>query len=408
MSVFTRQAFTMSALPTPSSSQPPSQAPSRRPSFTYPASGTITPATDPHIVTIDVESVLFDMDGTLINSSPAVVEAWQLFAQTYPLDLDDILRSAHGMRTIDVLKRWCKLEDPEVLEKEVVRFETAILNAAEEIGKSSGKSGIEVLPGVKKLLDDLSADKHLRDGEEKWAICTSSTYFYAGKAIPIAGLTTPKVFVTADSVTRGKPFPDPYLLGASRCNASPFGSLVVEDAPTGIRSGKASGARVLATCTSHTRAELEKERPDFLVEDLSHVTASWNSETNSFQLIIEQPIDRQTPRATPDVTPVVTPAGSRANSFSGGRLGGMYRGSDELTGNDSVVGSPVPSRPGSPGPGPTSGVDGEVKDESEGARSELERRPSIPGPQTFTLEGLKRALAGNAQKKSRGELSMDD
>lgn len=49
-----------------------------------------------------------------------------------------------------------------------------------------------------------------------------ATYFYAGKAIPIAGLPTPKVFVTADSVTRGKPFPDPYLLGASGCNASPF------------------------------------------------------------------------------------------------------------------------------------------------------------------------------------------
>src|SRR4051812_29122242 len=97
----------------------------------------------------------------------------------------------------------------------------------------------------------------------------TATFFYASKAIPTAGLTTPKVFVTADSVTRGKPFPDPYLLGAKGCEASIFESLVVEDAPTGIRSGKASGARVLATCTSHTAEELEKERPDFLVKDLS-------------------------------------------------------------------------------------------------------------------------------------------
>jgi glycerol 3-phosphatase-1 len=81
------------------------------------------------------------------------------------------------MRTIDVLKRWCKLSDPEVLASEVIRFETAILNAAEEIGKISGKSGIEVLPGVAKLLDDLSADKELRGGEEKWAICTSCRSF---------------------------------------------------------------------------------------------------------------------------------------------------------------------------------------------------------------------------------------
>jgi hypothetical protein len=81
------------------------------------------------------------------------------------------------MRTIDVLKKWCHISDPETLEKEVVRFETAILDAAEEIGKKNpGASGIEVLPGVKKLLDDLSADKEKRGDEEKWAICTSCEF----------------------------------------------------------------------------------------------------------------------------------------------------------------------------------------------------------------------------------------
>ena len=80
------------------------------------------------------------------------------------------------MRTIDVLKKWCHITDPELLEKEVVRFETAILDAAEEIAKSGGDStGIEVLPGVRKLLDDLSSEKDARGGEEKWAICTSCT-----------------------------------------------------------------------------------------------------------------------------------------------------------------------------------------------------------------------------------------
>jgi HAD superfamily hydrolase (TIGR01509 family) len=365
----------------------------------------MTPAVDPHIVEINVESVLFDMDGTLINSSPAVVKAWQLFAESYPLDLDDILHSAHGMRTIDVLKKWCGITDPELIEKEVVRFETAILNAAEEIGRSSGKSGIEVLPGVAKLLDDLSSEKDKRGGEEKWAICTSSTHFYAGKAIPIAGLPTPKIFVTADSVTRGKPFPDPYLLGASGCNASPFESLVVEDAPTGIRSGKASGARVLATCTSHDRAALEKERPDFLVEDLSHVQAAWDADTQTFKLIIEQPVDRVDPRATPDVTPVVTPAGSRMNSFSGGAVprmqafnNGPYKGSDDLTGNDSVVGTPAGSRPGSP-----PAVDDVTK---QLGNASLQRKPSLKD-QGVTLESFKKALAGNAAKK-RSELNMED
>ena len=80
------------------------------------------------------------------------------------------------MRTIDVLKKWCHITDPEILEKEVVRFETAILEAAEQIGRESGEaggSGIQVLPGVANLLDELSSEKDKRGGEEKWAICTS-------------------------------------------------------------------------------------------------------------------------------------------------------------------------------------------------------------------------------------------
>nr|ODN79084.1 phosphatase [Cryptococcus depauperatus CBS 7841] len=409
MSVFTKSAFTMSALPSPNTSQPPSAAPSRRGSFASGiASGQLTPVTDPHIVSINVDSVLFDMDGTLIKSSEAVVKAWELFAEKYPLDLEDILKSAHGMRTIDVLKKWCKITDPEVLASEVVRFETAILESAEAMAQSSGQAGIVVLPGVSKLLADLGADAaEKRNGEEKWAICTSSTYFYAGKAIPIAGLPIPKVFVTADSVTRGKPFPDPYLLGASRCNASPFESIVVEDAPTGIRSGKASGALVLATCTSHDREELEKERPDFLVEDLSHVQASWDSTTNTFNLIIEQPVDRYTPQPTPDVTPVITPAMSRQNSFSG--VGQEWlsvrntqptlKSSDQLTGNDSVVGSPAVSRPGSP------------TAEEKRVEMEFHRRTSQSGQGGVTLDAFRKALAGNAARRraqSRGELEQDN
>lgn len=171
-------------------------------------------------------------------------------------------------------------------------------------------------------------------------------------------------------------------------------ALVVEDAPTGIRSGKASGARVLATCTSHSRASLEKERPDFLVEDLSHVHASWDEETKTFRLIIEQPVDRREPRATPDVTPVVTPAGSRMNSFSGGvanRLQALnMKGSDELTGNDSVVGSPVPSRPGSPG-----------------EKQQQELVDASQKDQGVTLDAFKKALAGNNAKK-RSEVSMEE
>lgn len=68
----------------------------------------MTPAENPHIVDINVESVLFDMDGTLINSSPAVVKAWTLFSETYPLDLDDILKCESLMMRVRI-EPWLTL-----------------------------------------------------------------------------------------------------------------------------------------------------------------------------------------------------------------------------------------------------------------------------------------------------------
>jgi glycerol-1-phosphatase len=66
------------------------------------------------------------------------------------VDIRYLHPAAHGMRTIDVLRKWCKISDPEVLASEVIRFETAILNAASHAAASGGV-GIEVLPGVAKV-----------------------------------------------------------------------------------------------------------------------------------------------------------------------------------------------------------------------------------------------------------------
>ncbi|KAF5383890.1 hypothetical protein D9757_007381 [Collybiopsis confluens] len=273
-----------------------------------------TPTTEVSTTVIHhtVKAVLFDMDGTLIDSSPAVAAAWTLLKETgYDfLDLDHILKSAHGYRTIDALRKWCKIEDEELLKKEVVRFENAILSNAQAKAGSGG--GIIALPGVSQLLNDIETstnDEH----SPGWSVCTSSTHFYASQALPAAGLRIPKVFVTAESVTHGKPAPDPYLLGAKMNNVSPLDCIVVEDAPTGIRSGKASGAFVLATCTSHTRASLERESPDFLVPNLSYVKASRNAD-GSITLAIAQPADRKETVPTPDDTPLHTPALSRVPS----------------------------------------------------------------------------------------------
>ncbi len=102
-----------------------------------------------------------------------------------------------------------------------------------------------------------------------WAIVTSATNKYASRALSTSGIPPYPALVTADDVVLGKPDPEPYLAGAKKLRMDPARCIVVEDAPTGIKSGVASGAKVLAVCTSHTREELEGLGAEWIVEDLT-------------------------------------------------------------------------------------------------------------------------------------------
>ncbi len=102
-----------------------------------------------------------------------------------------------------------------------------------------------------------------------WAIVTSATASYALPALELASVNVPPNLISADDVKQGKPFPEPYLTGASRIGKSIERCIVVEDAPSGIKSGVASGAKVLAVCTSHMRHEIEGYGADWIVDDLT-------------------------------------------------------------------------------------------------------------------------------------------
>jgi len=221
------------------------------------------------MVSFEVDAVLFDMDGTLVESTPAVVGAWETFQKSYPhLDLTEVLKNSHGIRTIENLRNFCKITHEEHLAAEVVRFEAEIVTSGERL-KAQGKGGIKKLPGVESLISEVDAG----DGRQKWAIATSATRAYATAALGIAEIPIPDAYVTAEDVEVGKPFPDPYLLAARLCGVAPSRCLVVEDAPNGIRSGKSAGAKVIALVTSHSRKEVEDAGPDWIVPDLSWVTA---------------------------------------------------------------------------------------------------------------------------------------
>jgi len=212
--------------------------------------------------TLHFDAILFDMDGTLIDSTPGVAGAWELFAETYPaINVQEILKITHGVRTVETLKTFCGITDPEKLMLEVARFEDAIISTS----KDNGRTGIVLLPNVRALIDNLRDSKH-------WTICTSATRGYGSAALNAVGIVAPETIVFAEDVAQGKPQPDPYLLGAKRCGVRPENCLVVEDAPAGVQSGKAAGCKTLAVTTSHSPERMVASRPDYLVDDLSSVT----------------------------------------------------------------------------------------------------------------------------------------
>jgi sugar-phosphatase len=106
---------------------------------------------------------------------------------------------------------------------------------------------------------------------ERWAIVTSCTRALAHVRIAAAGLPKPNHLVTATDVRHGKPHPEPYLKGAQILGIPADDCLVIEDAPAGIRAGKAAGARVLALRTTASDAELQQAGADWIADDCAEL-----------------------------------------------------------------------------------------------------------------------------------------
>ncbi|QRV72420.1 haloacid dehalogenase [Ceratobasidium sp. AG-Ba] len=227
---------------------------------------------------------LFDM--TLVDSTAAVEGAWATYGERYPhLDVPSILQITQGVRSVDNMRRFVLAPGtPEDLcEAEADKFEIEIVASARR-AKEQGKDGIIYLPGTESILAVARAAS-VPEPKHAWAICTSATPVYASSALSTVGIPVPSVFVTARDVTHGKPYPDPYLLGAKKCGIEPQDCVVFEDAPSGIRSGKAAGCKVIALLTSHSREAVEAAEPDVIVEDLSHVEATWEGDHFALKIV---------------------------------------------------------------------------------------------------------------------------
>jgi sugar-phosphatase len=191
----------------------------------------------PHIV-LECAAVLFDMDGTLVDSREIVERMWLRWAARRRVSPEAILAVAHGRRTLETMQ----LVAPEYASPE----EAARLDEEEE-EEARLRGGETAIPGAAPLLSALPADR--------WAVVTSAVREIALRRITGVGLPAPRLLVGATDVTTGKPNPEGYERAALGLGCRPADCVVVEDTPAGVEAGRRAGAAVVGVLTTYPALE---------------------------------------------------------------------------------------------------------------------------------------------------------
>ena len=219
------------------------------------------------MTTIQCGGLLFDLDGVLADSTPAVARVWTIFANKHGFDPEETVRRAHGRPSIATIR--------ELLPNANHNAENAVLERME----IEDIADVVALPGAAELLHALPADK--------WTVVTSCTRALALVRLRAAGLPIPAQMVTANDIVNGKPSPEPYLKGAELLGLAAADCVVVEDAPAGIRSGKAAGARVIALQTTERDSLLREAGADWIVNTCASVSVAGEARDGSIILALQ-------------------------------------------------------------------------------------------------------------------------
>jgi sugar-phosphatase len=177
----------------------------------------------------EIDAVLFDMDGTLVESHAAVERAWRAWADEHSVDPDAVLAVAHGAPAHTTARRFLPAAGDEAL---------AVAAARQLDLQYDDLSDVTAAPGARELLDLLAGR------EVPWAVVTSADVRLARARLGAAGIVPP-LLVTIEDIAEGKPAPDGYLHAAAALGVQPGRCLVVEDADVGVQAGRAAGAHTV-------------------------------------------------------------------------------------------------------------------------------------------------------------------
>ncbi|MCO8272854.1 HAD-IA family hydrolase [Actinoplanes sp. TRM 88003] len=194
------------------------------------------------------DAVLFDLDGTLIDSTASVLRSWRRLAAETGIP-PGAVAAHHGRPARDLLRM---LLPPRRVAAGLARITD--LEVADAVTVQSTLGALSLFTGLP---------------EARRAIVTSGSARLATARIRAAGLPVPAVMVTADDVRRGKPDPEPFVLAAQRLGVDPRRCLAVEDAVAGIRSARAAGCSVIAVTGTSAAGELTEA--DLVVDGLDRI-----------------------------------------------------------------------------------------------------------------------------------------
>lgn len=184
-----------------------------------------------------IDACLFDMDGTLIDSTPLVERIWTAWATRHGLDANKVLSICHGRQSHSTMRTLAPH-----------------LNIAHEVAQMlkqelAATDGFGPIAGVHEFLASVPT--------ARWAIVTSAQRSLAEKRLQVCNIDIPAVFVAGEDTPKSKPYPDGFLLAAKALNVEPSRCLVFEDSLAGLEAGRRAGMHTLQIGAAHPPASAE-------------------------------------------------------------------------------------------------------------------------------------------------------
>lgn len=247
---------------------------------------------------ITVDNCLFDLDGTIVSTTLAAESTWRDLCSKHNVDPEELFKHSHGARSGEIIAKFFPQLD---------NTDNVVTIALEKKMADDYIDTVSLIPGshdflfsLDRLVENGKISNDVKISQRKWAIVTSGTPYLAFswfKTI-LKDIPKPDTFITAIDVAKGKPDPEGYQKafdilcanwGLDKNNSK---TVVFEDAPVGIKAGKAIGAITVGITSSYDKDILFQAGADYVVSDLTQVNVIENSENGSIVLQINNPIER--------------------------------------------------------------------------------------------------------------------